>query len=135
MAALRSRCGHYSFVLLISFFLLSFFLSLFMSIVTGRPLYFCPVVSSIFCLFIYLSIPAVADWMSAIFPHMVRPWCEFRMQVRNVLHAARWKCRTQQIAKKSPSGHHRTTLSGYIFATKARIDNRKKFGTHVLTIW
>ena len=31
-----------------------------------------------------------------------------------------------QDAKKSPSGHHRTTLSGYIFATKARIDNRKK---------
>jgi len=29
--------------------------------------------------------------------------------------------------KKSPSGPHRTTLSGYIFATKARIDNRKKF--------
>jgi len=28
--------------------------------------------------------------------------------------------------KKSPSGHHHTTLSGYIFATKARIDNRKK---------
>jgi len=27
--------------------------------------------------------------------------------------------------KKLPSGHHRTTLSGYIFATKARIDNRK----------
>ena len=31
-----------------------------------------------------------------------------------------------KIAKKSPSGHYRTTLSGYIFATKARIDNRKK---------
>ena len=29
-------------------------------------------------------------------------------------------------AKKSPSGHNRITLSGYIFATKARIDNRKK---------
>jgi len=28
--------------------------------------------------------------------------------------------------KKSPSAHHRTTLSGYIFATKACIDNRKK---------
>jgi len=28
--------------------------------------------------------------------------------------------------KKSPSGHHRTTLSGHIFATKARIDNQKK---------
>jgi len=31
-----------------------------------------------------------------------------------------------KIAKQSPSGHHRTTLSGYIFATEARIDNRKK---------
>jgi len=43
-----------------------------------------------------------------------------------VLGAARWKCRTQKIAKKSPSGHHRTTLSGYIFAIKAPIDHRKK---------
>jgi len=31
-----------------------------------------------------------------------------------------------QDAKKSPSGHHRTALSGCIFATKACIDNRKK---------
>jgi len=29
-----------------------------------------------------------------------------------------------KIAKNSPSGHHRT-LSGYIFATKACIDNQK----------
>ena len=36
------------------------------------------------------------------------------------------KYRTQKIAKKSLSAHHRTTLSGYIFATKARVDNRKK---------
>jgi len=43
-----------------------------------------------------------------------------------VLHAARWKYRTQKVVKKSPSGHHRTNLSGCIFATKARIDNRKK---------
>ena len=28
--------------------------------------------------------------------------------------------------KNSPSAHNRTTLSGYIFATKAHIDNRKK---------
>jgi len=28
--------------------------------------------------------------------------------------------------QKSPSSHHRTTLSGYIFATKAHIDNREK---------
>jgi len=48
------------------------------------------------------------------------------MQVWNVLHAARWKYGTQKIAKKWPSGHHPTTLSDYIFATKACIDNRKK---------
>jgi len=33
----------------------------------------------------------------------------------------------KKIAKKSPSGHHPTTLSGYIFATEACIDNLKKF--------
>ena len=48
------------------------------------------------------------------------------MQVWNLLHVARWKCRTQKCRQKSPSGHHRTTLSGYIFAIKARIDNREK---------
>jgi len=37
-----------------------------------------------------------------------------------------WKYRTQKIAKNSPFAHHRTTLSGYILATKARIDRRKK---------
>jgi len=31
-----------------------------------------------------------------------------------------------KIAKKSLSGHHRTIFSDYVFATKARIDNRKK---------
>jgi len=48
------------------------------------------------------------------------------MQVWNVVHAARCKYRTQKLFKKSPSGHHRTTLSGYISAIKARIDNQKK---------
>jgi len=32
----------------------------------------------------------------------------------------------QKIAKNSPSADFRTTLSGHIFATKARMDNRKK---------
>jgi len=30
----------------------------------------------------------------------------------------------KKIAKNSPPGHHRTSLSGFIFATKAYIDNR-----------
>jgi len=48
------------------------------------------------------------------------------MQVWNLLHAACWKHRTQKSRQKSPSGHHRTPLSGYIFATEAHIDNQKK---------
>ena len=47
------------------------------------------------------------------------------MQVWNALHAARCKCRTQKSRQKSPFWHHPTTLSGYVFATKACIDNRK----------
>jgi len=50
-------------------------------------------------------------------------------------HSANLGCRSETCCtrlaenagrKKSPSAHHRTTLSGYIFATKARIDNLKK---------
>ena len=48
------------------------------------------------------------------------------MQVWNLLQAARYKYRTQKSRQKSPSGHHRTTSLGYIFANKAHIDNRKK---------
>jgi len=107
MAALRSRCGHYIFIL---WFLLSFFLS---SISFPR------------------LISAVADWMSTILPHMVWPYYEFKMQVWNVLNAARWNTGR----KKSPkilhlrtiafTYYYRTTLSGYIFTTKACIDNWK----------
>ena len=48
-----------------------------------------------------------------------------------MLLAARCKYRTQKSRQKSPSGHHRITLSGYIFATKAHIDNRKKISSNV----
>jgi len=76
--------------------------------------------------FFYRLISAIGDWMFTILWHMVWPQCEFRMQVWNAVHAARCKYRMQKSRQKSPSGHHRTTLSGYIFATKPRIDNRKK---------
>ena len=49
------------------------------------------------------------------------------MQVWNVLRSARWNTGRKQSPKsRSPSGHHPTNLSGYIFASKAYIDNRKK---------
>jgi len=50
-------------------------------------------------------ISVVGDWMSTILLHMVWPLCEFRMQVWNVLLAARWKCRTQKIAIWAPSNN------------------------------
>jgi len=58
-----------------------------------------------------------------------------------VLHVARRQCKTQKIVKNSPSGHHRTNLSGYIFGTKSRcINNQKNLlnnntSPHVLKIW
>jgi len=52
------------------------------------------------------------------------------MQVWNVLHTARWKYRTQKSRQKSPSGHHLTTFTGYIFATEASIDHRKILFKH-----
>jgi len=42
------------------------------------------------------------------------------------VHVARWKCRTPKNRQKFAIWAHRTTLSGYVFATKACIDNRKK---------
>jgi len=65
-----------------------------------RALYFCPV-SFFFLSCFFLVISAAADWMSTILAHMVWPSCEFRMQVSNALHAARWKI---QDAKKSHFG-------------------------------
>ena len=73
---------------------------------------------SSFLFFPYL-ISAVGDWMSTILPHIVWPQCEFRMHVWNVLHTARSKYRMQ----KSPFWHHRTTLSGSIFAAETCIES------------
>jgi len=82
--------------------------------------------------FFYLSsffprlISAVADWMSAILPHMV--WPSVRILDAGLKRAARGSLKIQNAknAKNSPSGHHRATLSGYITATEAHIDNRKE---------
>ena len=103
MVALCNRADHYIFILflLLLLLLLSFF----------------------------FSSPNLSGRRLDVY-HTSTHMCEFRMQVWNVLHAARWKYRTQKSRQKSPSRHHRTTLSCYIFATKARIDNRKKLVKH-----
>jgi len=120
MTALRGRWGHYAFVLFLSsFFLLSSFFS--SPNHSGRRLdayhtsthedimllscFFLLSVS--FLLFFPRLITAVADWMPTILPHMVWPLCEFRMQVWNVLHAARWNTGR----KKSPKNRHLRTIT------------------------
>ena len=67
-------------------------------------------------------ISAVADWMSAILPHMVWP------SDAGLKRAAcgSLKIQTQKKSPKISIWHHGTILSGYIFARKTRIDNRKK---------
>jgi len=97
MAALRSRCGHYIFVLW--FLLLSSF--------SPR------------------LISAAADWMSTILSHMVWPWCIYNAGLKCAACGS-LKIQVEKIIKNSPSGHHHTTLSDCIFAIKAHIDDRKK---------
>jgi len=86
MAALRSRCGHYIF---------------------------CPVFS--FFLFLSFSLVSSQPSQIGFLPYF-HTWCglsaNFRMQVWNMLHAVRWNTG----CKESQSAHHRTTLSGYINA-------------------
>jgi len=73
-------------------------------------------------------ISAVGDWMSAILLHMVWPCANVECRSEVCCTRLAGNAGPKNIAKNSPSGHHRTTLSGYIFATEARrpIDNRKK---------
>ena len=100
MATLWNRAGHYMFIL--SFVLSSFFFS--WPNLSRRRMDVC-----------HTSTHGVA---------LVQ--IEDAGLKRAARHAARWKYRMQKIAKNWPSVHHRTTVSGCIFATKACIDNRKK---------
>jgi len=59
-----------------------------------------------------------------------RTWCglSVNLECRSEMCCTRLAENTgcKNCAKKSPSAHHRTTLSSYMFATKAHINNRKK---------
>ena len=83
----------------------------------------------IFVLFLLLLsffrrlISAVADWVSI--PYFYT-WCcpSANLECRSEMCCMRLARNAR--SKNSPSGHHRTTLSGYILTSKAYIDNRKK---------
>jgi len=62
--------------------------------------------------------------MSTILPRMVWPCLSANLECMSEMRCTLLAENTGR--KKSPCWHHRTNLSGYIFGTKARIDNRKK---------
>jgi len=96
MTALCNRASHYIFAL---WFLLSIFLSFFLTY--SQP-------PQIGCL------PYFHTW----FGLSANLRCRFETCCTRLAESTG--------RKNSPSGHNCTTLLGYIFATKARIDNRKK---------
>jgi len=93
MATLCNRAGHYIFAL---WFLLSFYLVFFPRLMSG-----------------------IADWMSTI----LYIWCgpSANLECRSEMYCTRLAGNAgPQNSKNSPSGHHRTNLSGYVFATKEK---------------
>jgi len=95
----------------------------------GRPIGIGQVIILLPCgfffyLFLFFSSPNLSrpDLMSVILAHI---WCGLSANLgcRSETCCTRLaeKYRTQKITKNSTSGHHRTTLSGYIFATTEKI--------------
>ena len=81
----------------------------------GRPLYFHPVVLSSFFLssfFLAYSQPLQIGWLQYF-----HTWCGL---------SANLGCRSETCCQKFAICATTQKLSGYVFATKARIDNRKK---------
>ena len=103
-------------------------------------LHFCPAVS--FFLLLSFSSPNLSGCRVDVYHTSTHDVALVRIQNAGLKCAARGSLEMHDAKdrKKFVSGHHRTTLSGYIFATKAHIDNRKKlvkqqYVLHVLTIW
>ena len=99
MAALCNRAGHYIFAL-----------------------WFLSSSSSFFYLF---ASPNLSGRILDVYHTSIHGVARVRIQNAGLKCAARGSLEIQD-AKKSPFWHIRTNLSGYIFGTKACIDNRKK---------
>jgi len=120
MAAVWNRVDHYIFIL---WFLLLF--SLWPPCVADADIIF---LSNVLFLsfFLLFSSPNLSGRRMHVYHTSTHDVVLVRVQNAGLKCAARWKMQDPITRQKSPSGHHRTTLAGYIFATKARIDNRKK---------
>ena len=92
----------------------------------GRLLYFSPVVSSFYFLF-FLAYSQPSQIGCLPYFHT---WCGLSANIGcRSETCCKWLAENtgrKKIQKNSPSAHYLTTLSGYILATKAHIDNRQK---------
>jgi len=91
-------------------------------IMVARPLYFHPVVSSSSFFLAQSQLLQIG-----CLPYF-HTWCGLsaNLRCRSETCCTRVAENTgRKSRQKSPSGHHRTTLLGYVFATKEFIDNRK----------
>jgi len=92
----------------------------------GQVIIFCPVVS----IFLSSFFPAYSQWSEIGCLPYFYTWCGLtaNLECRSEMCCMRLAGSTgrKNDAKRSPSVHHRTTLSGCVFATKAFVDNRKK---------
>jgi len=79
----------------------------------GHYIFMLWFLSSIYLSFFPRLISAVGDWMSTILRHMVCP-------------SANLECMSETCCARLAENTGCTTVSGYIFATKAHIDSRKK---------
>jgi len=126
MATLRSICGHYTFVLWFHLLLSSYFFPRLISVVhwsqSGCLPYFytwCGLSANLECSLRYEMC------CTRLAGNTFYCDCYFLWYTNTLTYLLILTYRTQKWCKNSPSAHHRTTLSGWIFATKARIDNRK----------
>ena len=85
------------------------------------PLYFCPVVSIFYLSF--FSSPNLSSRRCLPYFHT---WCGLSANLECMSEMCGTRLAANTGHKKSPFWHHRTTLSGCIFAAKAYIDNWKK---------
>jgi len=90
----------------------------------GRPLYFCPVsdFSLSFFFFLLSSSPNLSGRRLDVYHTSAHGVA----LVRCMSEMCCTRLAENTGRKKSPFWHHRTILSGYIFGTKAFIDNQKK---------
>jgi len=95
MVTLCNRADHYIFALL--------FLSIYLSSSSFFP----------------RLISAAAGWMSTILDTWCGPSANLECRYERCCTRLAANAGPKKVAKNSPSGHHRTILSGFIFATKS----------------